>query len=100
MPRGDWHPESTIHPTIWNVQHGDEGAAYHVGVSYHILSPNGKVLATRAFTWDIPADHKKAIEEILAQGVAELLSEEGLTKVSYPHFDPPLPVHPSQPPLP
>ena len=86
MAKGDWHPDSRINHTMINIQVTDSGEVHHIGIGYDVVSPNGAILTSSAWSWPIPTKLRKKLEAILTEMHSAVIKHEGVAGMDFPTF--------------
>lgn len=86
MPQGDWHPDAKMRPGIINLSVGQDGEIVHVGVGFDVISKNGLVVQSSGYSWDLPDEHRAALEAALRELVETCAEAEGLSGVVYREY--------------
>lgn len=73
MPVGDYGPDVTLRPVMFNASLDHEGHIAHCGVGYDVLAADGKrVLGQSGHTWHCPSLGIHGHPELVAQMEAVL----------------------------
>lgn len=88
MANGDWAPGSRSANRLVQIVIDDDGRVRHCGIGYHIVSPNGRVVAANGgHTWggpdsEPPEPYLSQLQALMDVLVREADEVEGLTSGS------------------